>query len=58
MRIAGFWPPDSDTRPTPGTWLIFSASRVLAMSCTSVNGSVSEVSASVSTGASAGLILA
>ncbi|MNM21825.1 hypothetical protein D3C81_321910 [compost metagenome] len=58
MRTAGRWPPDSDTRPTPLTWLIFSARRVLTMFCTCVSGIVSEVIAKVSTGASAGLILA
>ncbi len=58
MRTAGRWPPDSVTRPTPVTWLIFCASRVLTRFCTSVSGSVSEVIASVSTGASAGLTLA
>ena len=46
------------TRPTPLTWLIFCASRVLTRFCTSGNGKVSEVIASVSTGASAGLTLA
>ena len=58
MRTAGRWPPDSVTRPTPVTWLIFSARRVLTRFCTSVSGIVSEVIASVSTGASAGLTLA
>jgi hypothetical protein len=29
IRTAGRWPPESDTRPTPLTWLIFCASRVL-----------------------------
>jgi hypothetical protein len=57
-RTAGRCPPDSVTRPTPVTWLIFNASRVLTMFCTSVSGSVSEVMASVSTGASAGLTFA
>src|SRR6478752_4720652 len=58
MRIAGRCPPESVTRPTPETWLIFCASRVLTRFCTSVSGSVSEVMARVSTGASAGLTLA
>ncbi|MNK78822.1 hypothetical protein D3C87_984700 [compost metagenome] len=58
MRTAGRCPPLSDTRPTPETWLIFCASRVFTRFCTSVSGSVSEVMASVSTGASAGLTLA
>ena len=58
MRTAGRWPPLSDTRPTPETWLIFCATRVLTTFCTSVSGSVSEVIARVSTGASAGLTLA
>ena len=48
----------SVTRPTPETWLIFCASRVLTRFCTSVSGMVSDVIASVSTGASAGLTLA
>ena len=38
MRTAGRWPPDSVTRPTPETWLIFCASRVLTRFCTSVSG--------------------
>ncbi|MDF9793562.1 hypothetical protein M2440_004263 [Methylorubrum extorquens] len=46
------------TRPTPAIWLIFWASRVSARSRTCVSGIVAEVSASVSTGASAGLTLA
>ena len=58
IRTAGRWPPDRVTSPTPLTWLILSASRVLAMFCTSVSGSESEVSARVSTGASAGFTLA
>ena len=58
MRTAGRCPPASVTRPTPLTWLIFCASRVLTRFCTSVSGSESEVIDSVSTGASAGLTLA
>ena len=58
MRTAGRWPPASVTRPTPLTWLIFCASRVLTRFCTSVSGIVSELIASVSTGASAGFTLA
>lgn len=58
MRMAGRWPPDSDTRPTPETWLIFWARRVLTRFCTSVSGRVSDVIARVRTGASAGLTLA
>src|SRR5438093_872137 len=57
MRTAGFWPPESETRPTPGSCAIFCTSRVSARSCTAVSGSAFEVSASVSTGASAGLTL-
>src|SRR3546814_1978483 len=40
--------PLSVTRPTPSTWLIFSAIRVLTRFCTSVSGKVSEVIAIVS----------
>ena len=58
IRTAGRCPPDNVTRPTPATWLIFSARRVLTMFWTSVSGSDSEVMASVRTGASAGLTLA
>ena len=58
IRTAGRWPPDSETWPTPETWLILSARRVLTRFCTSVSGRVSEVMARVSTGASAGLTLA
>ena len=58
IRTAGRWPPCSVTRPTPVTWLIFSASRVLTRFWTSVSGMLFEVIASVSTGASAGLTLA
>ena len=58
MRTAGRWPPDSVTRPTPLTCEIFCASRVLTRFCTSVSGRLLEVTANVSTGASAGLTLA
>ena len=58
MRTAGRCPPASDTSPTPETWLIFCARRVFTRFCTSVSGSVSELMASVSTGASAGFTLA
>ena len=58
IRTAGRWPPARLTRPTPETWLIFSARRVETRFCTSVSGSVDEVTASVSSGASAGLTLA
>ena len=57
-RTAGRWPPARVTRPTPSIWLILSASRVLTRFCTSVKGRLEDVTASCSTGASAGLILA
>ena len=57
MRTAGFWPPLMLTRPTPGSCEIFCASRVSARSSTFDSGSVSDVSASVRIGASAGLVL-
>src|SRR2546430_17388926 len=57
MRTAGFCPPLRLTRPTPGSCEIFCARRVSARSCTLVSGSTSEVSARVSTGASAGVVL-
>ena len=56
-RTAGFCPPLMLTRPTPGSCEIFWARRVSAKSSTLESGSVSEVSASVRIGASAGLIL-
>ncbi len=56
-RTAGFCPPLIVTRPTPASCEIFGASRVSASDCTSLSGSTSEVSASVSTGASAGFTL-
>ena len=58
MRIAGFCPPSRLTSPTPVTWLIFCARRVLTMFCTSVSGSSLEVMARLITGVSAGLTLA
>ena len=58
MRTAGRWPPEMLTRPTPGNCEIFCARRVSARSSTCVSGSVLEVTASVRTGASAGLTLA
>ncbi len=58
IRTAGRCPPESDTSPTPEIWLIFCASRVLTRFCTSVSGMLSELIASVNTGASAGLTLA
>ncbi len=56
--MAGRCPPASVTRPTPPTWLIFCARRVLTRFCTSGSGIDLELTASVSTGASAGLTLA
>ena len=46
------------TRPTPGSWEIFWAMRLSARSSTVVMGSEVELTASVITGASAGLTLA
>ena len=57
MRTAGFWPPQMLTRPTPGNCEILGARRVSARSSTFDSGSVSEVSARVRIGASAGLVL-
>jgi len=51
-------PPDGLTWPTPGTSAILDASRLLAMSCSSVSGMVLDVTASVRIGRSAGLTLA
>jgi hypothetical protein len=45
------------TRPTPGSWAIFWASRVSARSSTWGNGRVAEVSPSVRIGVSAGFTL-
>ncbi len=56
-RTAGFCPPLMVTSPTPGTCEIFCARRVSAKSSTFDKGSVSEVSARVRMGASAGLDL-
>ena len=58
MRIAGRWPPEMLTRPTPLSCEIFCASRVSLMSSSSVSDMLLEVTASVRIGASAGLILA
>jgi hypothetical protein len=55
MRTAGRCPPEMLTTPTPGSWEIFCASRVKERSSTSMSLSVSEVTASVMMGASAGL---
>ncbi len=57
-RTAGTWPPLMLTSPTPGCCEIFCASLVCPMSSTWVSGSVSEVSARVRIGASAGFTLA
>ena len=56
-RMAGFWPPLMLTRPTPGSWEIFCARLVSARSWTLMSGKVSEVTASVRIGLSAGLTL-
>src|SRR2546426_3432205 len=55
MRTAGFCPPLMLTRPTPDNCEIFWARCVSAKSWTLDSGSVCDVSARVSTGASAGL---
>ena len=57
MRTAGFWPPEIETSPTPGSCEIFWARRVSAKSSTFESGSVFDVSASVRIGASAGFVL-
>ncbi len=57
MRTDGFSPPLILTRPTPGNCEIFCDSTVSAMSSSFVKGNVPEVSASVSTGVSAGFVL-
>ena len=57
MRTAGFCPPEMLTKPTPVICEIFGASRVSAKSSTCDNAIVDELSASVSTGASAGFDL-
>ena len=57
-RMAGLWPPDRLTRPTPDTCESFWLSRVSARSYSVVSGRVDEVSPRVMTGASAGLTLA
>ncbi len=58
IRTAGRLPPDRLTRPTPAICEIFIARRVSARSCTCVSGSVFDLTASVSTGASAGFTFA
>ena len=58
MRTAGFSPPSTETRPTPEIWLKRCARMVSAMSLMTRNEIVSERSASVITGASAGFTLA
>ena len=55
-RTAGFWPPPIVTRPTPATWEIFCASTESAKSSTSASGRVSDVTARVRIGWSAGLL--
>ena len=57
MRTAGFCPPLMLTSPTPLNCEIFGASRVSTKSSTCDSGNESDVIASVSTGASAGLVL-
>ncbi len=56
-RTAGFCPPLILTSPTPLNWEIRGARRVSTRSSTCDKGKVSDVMASVSTGASAGLVL-
>jgi hypothetical protein len=56
-RTAGRCPPLMLTRPTPGSWAIFWASRVSARSSTWGSGKVAEVSPSVRIGVSAGFTL-
>ena len=58
MRTAGFNPPSTETRPTPEIWLSRCARSVSAMSLIARNEIVSERSANVITGASAGFTLA
>ena len=57
IRTAGFWPPEMETRPTPGSCEILGARRVSARSSTFDSGMVLEVSARVTMGVSAGLVL-
>ena len=57
MRTAGFWPPLIETMPTPLSCEIFCASVVSAKSSILESGRLSDVSASVRIGASAGLTL-
>jgi hypothetical protein len=58
IRIAGRWPPDNVTTPTPPICEIFCASRDSTRFRTSVRGMLSDVTASVRTGASAGFTFA
>jgi len=57
MRTAGRWPPARLTRPTPVTCAIFGAIAVSTISCRRVSGRVSERTARVRMGASAGMTL-
>ena len=57
-RTAGRWPPPIDTSPTPETSDSFCASRVSTKSSMVGSGRVSELTASVRIGASAGLTFA
>ena len=56
-RMAGCCPPPTKTWPTPGTWAIFCASTLFAVSNTWANVRVSEVSERMRMGASAGFTL-
>src|SRR5258708_28069199 len=56
MRTAGFWPPLMLTRPTPLSCEILGARRVSTRSSTCDSGMELEVTAKVSTGASAGIV--
>ena len=57
MRTAGRRPPAMLTRPTPSTCESLGARRFSTRSCTLITGSEGEITATVSTGASAGLTL-
>src|SRR5207253_5123211 len=57
MRMAGRWPPPRLTRPTPGASESLAARRVSTRSSTLVSGRVSELTARLRMGASAGLTL-
>ncbi len=56
-RTAGFWPPLSETRPTPGTWEIFCASTESARSSTCARDRLFDDNAKVRMGVSAGFDL-